>query len=394
MPELALNIIVGPNESFELNRCLESVVEPGVFDEIVIVNTSKDEAVTMVAKEYTDKVLYFKWVNDFAKARNFAIDNTESSHIMWLDADDTMDKVSRSRLIAMKKYLFSVYHDIFLVPYKLDPDKNEIFRQTMPRERIFKNKKDIRWKYKVHEQLQIGKNKIAAFNGVAIEHRSTKLGNESLVRNISILREGYKKHPTNPHYIFYLARDLGLMGEHKEAIPLFTDVVDRRVGTKGNLLLASLEIALYYIYKGDGSLSSDTLDLGETYTRVAMSFSETNTCLHAEPYVLLGDIYHYRGYVQKAINLYKIAMSKQLNGKALQQVDFYEKIPSERLSRISEESEDFDGLEQALYYNIVALKHGETLELRSSRKRLIKKIVNKEIEYDVSTKRQSGTVEN
>ena len=61
---LALNMIVGSNESYELNRCLESAVLPGIFDEIVIVVTTHDQEVEKVARKFTDKVFYFEWIKD------------------------------------------------------------------------------------------------------------------------------------------------------------------------------------------------------------------------------------------------------------------------------------------------------------------------------------------
>lgn len=77
---VALNIIVGGGEHKELRRMLSSF-QSRLFDEVVVVCTTKDDAVWNTALEFTDKVIYFKWINDFAAARNCAIDNTESDYI-------------------------------------------------------------------------------------------------------------------------------------------------------------------------------------------------------------------------------------------------------------------------------------------------------------------------
>ena len=368
--KLALNMIVGPNEAFELNRCLEGVCIPGFFDEVVIVTTSNDESVEEVAKKYTDKVFKFKWIKDFAAARNYAIDNTNSSHIMWLDADDIIDELSRSRLLRMKEFIGDTHHDMFMVPYKLDPNENG-FQQVIPRERVFKNN-GIRWIKKVHEQLPTKNVKLASFNGISVEHHSMKSGQESLLRNVEILEREYKKNPNDEHYAFYLARDLSVLKKYDRSIPIFKDIINRQSGNIGNLYISSFEIALYYIYNDDNSLKSSTINKGETYARIALSFSD----LHAEPYVLLGDIYHYRGKTDKAVKFYKLAMGKRLNGKTLQQLPYYEQIPSMRLSRIYEESDAFEGLEQALYYNKLALKHSNEKNLITDRQRIIGKILN------------------
>jgi len=368
---LALNMIVGPGEAKELKQCLESVVVPEFFDEIIIVCTSKDKEVEAVAKEYTDNVLYFKWCDDFSKARNYAIENTTSDYIMWLDADDKIDKTSRSRLYRMKEYISDANIDVFLLPYKLDLDASGNFNQVLPRERIFKNAERFRWRYKIHEQISTKNAEVASFKGISIEHHSVKSGMEGLIRNVKILKKAYAKN-SNKHYMFYLARDLAILKQYDVAIPLFENFIHTRVGGIGDLYCASLEVARYYTYNEDTSLKTETINKGETYARIAMSFSD----LHAEPLVLLGDIYHFKGKIENAIKFYKLAMNKRLNGKTVQEKPFYEQIPSERLSQIYEESNLFDGLEQALFYNKLVLKHVANKTILERRNRILNRLID------------------
>lgn len=77
MITISLCMIV-KNEEDVLARCLESVKD--VVDEIIIVDTGSTDKTKTIAKEFTDKVYDFKWVNHFAKARNFAFSKAKMDY--------------------------------------------------------------------------------------------------------------------------------------------------------------------------------------------------------------------------------------------------------------------------------------------------------------------------
>ena len=85
MVEISLCMIV-KNEEDVIGRCLECVKE--VVDEIIIVDTGSTDSTVEIAKEYTNKIYNFEWVDDFAKARNYSFSKATKDYIMWLDADD------------------------------------------------------------------------------------------------------------------------------------------------------------------------------------------------------------------------------------------------------------------------------------------------------------------
>ncbi len=69
---IALAMIVR-NEAVRLADCLNSVKDQ--VDEIVIVDTGSTDHTVDVARQYTDKVMFYAWDNDFAAARNLYIIN-------------------------------------------------------------------------------------------------------------------------------------------------------------------------------------------------------------------------------------------------------------------------------------------------------------------------------
>lgn len=58
------------NEEEVLRQCLDSV--NNLCEEIIIVDTGSTDKTKEIAREYTDKVIDFKWIDDFSAARNFA----------------------------------------------------------------------------------------------------------------------------------------------------------------------------------------------------------------------------------------------------------------------------------------------------------------------------------
>lgn len=91
------------NEEKILARCLDSL--EGIYDEAVIVDTGSTDRTKDIALKYTDKVYDFKWVDDFAKARNFAMEKCSCDYIYMADADEVIDDVNREKFKILKAAL-------------------------------------------------------------------------------------------------------------------------------------------------------------------------------------------------------------------------------------------------------------------------------------------------
>ena len=69
MSTISLCMIVRDEEDV-LERCLNSAAD--LVDEIIIVDTGSTDRTREIAQKFTDKVLSFPWIDDFAAARNFS----------------------------------------------------------------------------------------------------------------------------------------------------------------------------------------------------------------------------------------------------------------------------------------------------------------------------------
>ncbi|MBI4912741.1 MAG: glycosyltransferase [Acidobacteria bacterium] len=88
MPSLSLAMIV-KNEEARLSHCLGSV--RGLVDEMVVVDTGSNDGTVALAESFGARVGHFVWCNDFAAARNAALDLCTGEWVLVLDADEAVD---------------------------------------------------------------------------------------------------------------------------------------------------------------------------------------------------------------------------------------------------------------------------------------------------------------
>ena len=71
-------------------RCLQSLVpiREAIDSEIQVVDTGCQPETRAVIEKYADEVFDFKWVNDFAAARNFQLDQANGKMFLYLDDDE------------------------------------------------------------------------------------------------------------------------------------------------------------------------------------------------------------------------------------------------------------------------------------------------------------------
>ena len=88
MPRIALSMIV-KNAERTLHDCLESV--RGVVDEIAIADTGSTDSTIEIARSHGASVIHIPWENDFAAARNRALEAVHADWVLALDADEVLD---------------------------------------------------------------------------------------------------------------------------------------------------------------------------------------------------------------------------------------------------------------------------------------------------------------
>lgn len=78
-------VLIVKDEELVLERCLESVAWA---DEIVVYDTGSTDSTVEIARRFTDKVVEGYWDDDFAGARNRALEHATGEWVLSIDADE------------------------------------------------------------------------------------------------------------------------------------------------------------------------------------------------------------------------------------------------------------------------------------------------------------------
>ena len=141
------------NEEKILGRCLDCL--KGIADEIVIVDTGSTDATKEIAGKYTDRIYDFEWVNDFAKARNFAFGLCQMDYIFSADADEILDEANIEAFKNLKEILLPEI-DVVQMVYKNQLECNTTYNfDEELRPKLYKRLRSFIWEGSVHETVRL-----------------------------------------------------------------------------------------------------------------------------------------------------------------------------------------------------------------------------------------------
>lgn len=243
-PKLSLCMIV-KNESNYIGKCLESVKD--IADEIIIVDTGSTDNTKEIVSKYTDKIYDFKWVNDFAKARNYSFRKATGQYIMWLDADDILLEEDRKRLKRLKTMLSDKIMPVSMV-YDYSHDDNGNVTLSLKRTRIIKNENKDVWTGFVHEIIPVDIT-TSYESDVHITHTRT---HSNGTRNLDLfqekLKEGVKFDSRNT---LYYAKELYYNAKYDEAIEEFNKFLKMTDVWVEDVIDVLIKMSNIYNIKGD-----------------------------------------------------------------------------------------------------------------------------------------------
>jgi glycosyltransferase involved in cell wall biosynthesis len=204
--------VIARDEEKNLPRCLGSV--RGLFDEIVVVDTGSTDRTKTIAEEYGARVFDFPWIDDFAAARNAALEHATGDYIFWLDADDVVDPREREKLRALLDGLGAPgqFSDAaYVVRCACDPGEDGSGGNTVvDHVRLFPLRADVRWTYRVHEQILPALRRAGVpvrWTDLTVRHtgyRDTELRARKLDRDTRILLSELNERRDEPFILFNL----------------------------------------------------------------------------------------------------------------------------------------------------------------------------------------------
>lgn len=212
-PLLSAALIVRDEERF-LEGCLRSLGDR--VDEIVVVDTGSIDRSRDIAGDLGARVLDFRWADDFAAARNAAVDASRGEWILYIDADERLvefDRVDVEPLAACNHVCYTV-----------------LFRPqagfTRYREhRLFRNRPELRFRGVIHESLIPALDELVArerlqvgASPVAIDHHGYDGGiGHKHPRNLPLLRARVAQNPAHVYSWAHLGATLLGLGDAEGA---------------------------------------------------------------------------------------------------------------------------------------------------------------------------------
>jgi tetratricopeptide (TPR) repeat protein len=244
-------------------ECLSAL--QGAVDEVIVVDTGSVDDTVSIVKSLGIEVHSFPWVDDFSKARNFAMSLTEHDWIFSVDSDEILYDSDRECVRTAAALFEDTISLIFVLQMNSKGDKLSPY----PVPRLFR-KRHFEWRRPIHEAPQVVDDAgIATPNGLTVRIRLKHSGYdpvkvnlpEKINRNISLLEVAHRENPSDYATRYYLGRELSINHRYDEAIKYLTEAY--RLGSRQSdaplLPLVGAQLAYCHTMRNDLNEAIDVL---------------------------------------------------------------------------------------------------------------------------------------
>jgi glycosyltransferase involved in cell wall biosynthesis len=204
---ISLCMIVKNEERF-LEQCLRSAQD--AVDEIIVVDTGSTDRTVAIAKSFGATIVETQWRNDFAWARNQAIELATKRWILVLDADEELMARSNAAL-AQIRTAPAFRTALWTRLYNKSDDYQGTGAMSHALIRVFPNNPDIRYKGLIHEFPTIGDDPNglkAVTSPIGIIHygyvKEIVNSRDKGARNLAIVRASTERDPQDAYNWFNL----------------------------------------------------------------------------------------------------------------------------------------------------------------------------------------------
>ena len=212
---LSVCLIVKNEEKF-LDQCLKSI--HGLAQQIVVVDTGSTDRTVEIARAHGAEIHSFTWDDDFATARNAALERATGDWVLILDADEELPAEQHPHLLADMAKAGMMAYRLPLVNLEHEAEGQNF----VPR--LFRNAPGVFYSGRIHEQVfpslvPLGKSwGLALHFGTAqlLHHGYTKQmvqDRDKIRRNLELLTRAVGEHPANANLMMNLGLELVRMND-------------------------------------------------------------------------------------------------------------------------------------------------------------------------------------
>ncbi|NMI04158.1 glycosyltransferase [Paenibacillus sp. SZ31] len=221
---ISLCLIVKDEEEL-LPHCLSSV--QGAVDEVIVVDTGSSDRSAEIAQQYGAVVVGFEWCDDFAAARNAGLERASGDWILFLDADEALDRAAREQIRSWTTV--SGCDGLFLNIHNYTGTGQQGVTVN-PVLRLFRNAPEHRFEGRIHEQIAAAicrRNPEAAFHvtDMIIHHYGYQTAiverKDKVNRNVRLLQQAVEEEPDQPFHHYNLGVEYLRVGEAERALETF-----------------------------------------------------------------------------------------------------------------------------------------------------------------------------
>ena len=212
--------LIAGNEEAHIGRCIDSF-KPLSTDFVVCIarGSNPPDRTEEIAKEKGARVVHYEnkkkdWphIDDFASARNLAMDACTEEWRMWVDADDVA--ADNAEEILQEGLKLGEQNDSSIICWRYWVENAGL----NPIREMAVRKGRGRWRNRVHEALEPDdRNKLLAIDKVLRIHRPITSKIDSADRNHRILADELKEAP---FHLYYTHQEFFLRGNIEKAIEL------------------------------------------------------------------------------------------------------------------------------------------------------------------------------
>lgn len=202
--------VITKNEEKNIGRWLECV--QGFADEIIVVDTGSTDSTVDIARAAGARVEHFAWIDDFAAAKNYAIELATGDWIAFLDADEYFTAASVPRVRQVLTVVDGDKRIAGVHTRLVNIDSNGCDMGTgLYKTRLFRRRPWLRYVGSVHEHLQnlnpAVPQEMRRVDELVIYHTgySPEIMQAKAERNLAILLARREREGEQPLDAFHLA---------------------------------------------------------------------------------------------------------------------------------------------------------------------------------------------
>ncbi len=206
--EISICMMVKDEEK-NIRRCLNSLkpILKNIDSELVIVDTGSKDKTVEISNEYTDKIYFHEWENDFSRMRNKTISYAKGNWIFIIDADEEITDCNN-----IIRFLKSSKNNKFqtgLLDVKSIQNLSDDSQYAMLKSpRLFRNDGEFHYEGIVHnnpifKQPSIDLETTIVHYGYIEENED--ILNKKFIRTSNLLKSALDKEPKNIYYLFQLS---------------------------------------------------------------------------------------------------------------------------------------------------------------------------------------------